>query len=112
MNRVCAADASYECSCDCGCRTRPRSCPTDLTGTQWAHLEPLLPAMMCLTEAGGRPELHYRRTVIDAIFYLVDNGIKWRAMPADFPCRKTVYGMCARWKEDGVLAGIADLEPV
>ncbi|TVZ00187.1 IS5 family transposase [Trebonia kvetii] len=76
---------------------------------QWAELEPLLPVMLCRTVLGGRPELHCRRTMIDAIFYLVDNGIKWRAMPADFPPWKTVWGMCARWKKDGVLADIADL---
>jgi hypothetical protein len=44
-----------------------------------------------------------------AIFYLVDNGIKWRALPADFPPWKTVYGIRARWKQDGVLADITDL---
>jgi putative transposase len=71
-------------------------------------LEPLLPAMLCLTALGGRPELHYRRTMIDAMFYLVDNGIKWRAMPADFPPWRTVWGLHARWKKDGVLAGLAD----
>ena len=37
------------------------------------------------------------------MFYLVDNGIKWRALPADFPPWQTVYGMFARWKDDGVL---------
>jgi putative transposase len=47
--------------------------------------------------------------MIDAMFYLVDNGIKWRALPADFPPWKTVYGMHARWKQDGVLADITDL---
>jgi transposase len=29
--------------------------------------------------------------IVDAIFYLVDNGIKWRALPADFPPCSTVY---------------------
>ncbi|WP_425557897.1 transposase, partial [Kitasatospora cystarginea] len=31
------------------------------------------------------PEAYCHRTMLDAIHYLVDNGIKWRAMPADFP---------------------------
>jgi putative transposase len=83
--------------------------PTDLTDEQWAVLEPLLPVMLCLTPLGGRPEKHHRRTMIDAIFYLADNGIKWRALPADFPPWKTVYGLHARWKKDGVLADITDL---
>jgi len=83
--------------------------PTDLTDAQWAVLEPVLPVMLCLTVLGGRPEKHWRRAMIDAMFYLADNGIKWRALPADFPPWQTVYGMCARWKADGVLADITDL---
>jgi putative transposase len=108
LNRVPAADASYECACACGCLTRPRRYPTDLTDAEWAVLEPLLPVMLCLTELGGRPELHFRRTMVNAVLYLVDNGIKWRAMPADFPPWRTVWGMHARWRKDGVLARAVD----
>jgi putative transposase len=108
LNRVTPADASYSCSCECGCLTRRRRYPTDLTDAQWAVLEPLLPVMLCTTAPGGRPELHSRRTMIDAVFYLVDNGIKWRAMPADFPPWRTVWGMHARWRKDGALARIVD----
>jgi putative transposase len=86
-----------------------RRYPTDLTDAQWAVLEPLLPVMLCRTVLGGRPEKHYRRAMIDAMLYLVDNGIKWRAMPADFPPWRTVYGMHARWKKDGVLADLVDM---
>jgi putative transposase len=107
LNRVRAADAT--CRCVCGCAVRVRRYPTDLTDEQWAVLEPLLPVMLCATPLGGRPEKHWRRTMIDAMFYLVDNGIKWRALPADFPPWKTVYGLHARWKQDGVLADITDL---
>ncbi|MFI6309655.1 transposase [Nocardia fusca] len=34
---------------------------------------------------GGRPEEYCRRQIIDAIFYLADNGCKWRNLSADFP---------------------------
>jgi putative transposase len=108
LNRVPAAYASYECSCACGCLTRARRYPTDLTDAQWAVLEPLLPVMLCRTVLGGRPELHFRRTMVNAVLYLVDNGIKWRAMPADFPPWRTVWGMLARWRRDGVLARVVD----
>lgn len=87
-------------SCPCGCFTRPRRYPTDTTDRQWAVLEPLLPVPACQTRAGGRPERHHRRAVIDAIFYLVDNGIKWRALPADFPPWRTVYGFLTRWSDN------------
>jgi putative transposase len=107
LNRVDAADAT--CRCACGCAVRVPRYPADLTGEQRAVLEPLLPVMLCLTPLGGRPEKHHRRTMIDAIFYLADNGIKRRALPADFPPWKTVCGLHARWKKDGVLAGITGL---
>lgn len=109
LNRVRAGRANAGWPCECGCAGRMPRYPTDLTDEQWAVLEPLLPVMLCDTELGGRPEKHWRRTMIDAMFYLVDNGIKWRALPADFPPWKTVYGMHARWKADGVLADITDL---
>jgi transposase len=109
LNRVTAGRANAGWPCDCGCAQRTPRCPTDLTDEQWAVPEPLLPVMLCATELGGRPEKHWRRTMIDAMFYLVDNGVKWRALPADFPPWQTVYGMHARWKADGVLADITDL---
>jgi transposase len=109
FNRVLAGDAKAPRLCECGCAQRVPRYPTDLTDEQRAALEPLLPVMLSGTVLGGRPEKHWRRTIIDAMFYLVDNGIKWRALPDDFPPWQTVYGMHARWKKDGVLADITDL---
>ncbi len=45
---------------------------------------------------------------MDAIRYLVDNGCKWRALPADFPPFQTVFGFFARRARAGVLARIRD----
>jgi transposase len=98
-----------ECACDCGCRERTPCYTTDMTDEEWAVLEPLLPVMLCGTPLGGRPEKHWRRTMIDAMFYMDDNGAKWRNLPADFPKWKTVHGMFTRWKDDGVWADIVDL---
>lgn len=98
-----------ECACECGCRERTPYYPTDLTDEQWAVLEPALPVMLCDTELGGRPEAHWRRTMIDAMFYIDDSGCKWRALPADFPKWKTVHDMFTRWERDGVWADIVDL---
>jgi len=110
LNPVPAARATArECSCECGCRERTPCYSSDLTDEQWAVLEPLLPVMLCLTVLGGRPEKHRRRTMIDAMFYVNDNGCKWRNLPRDFPKWKTVHAMFARWKKDGVWADVADL---
>jgi transposase len=110
LNRVMPGCASAgRAACGCGCAERAPCYPTDLTDEQWAALEPFLPVMLCDTQPGGRPEKHRRRTMIDAVFYVADNGIKWRALPADFPPWRTVYGLHARWKAGGVLQDITDV---
>lgn len=96
----CGARPAQAVSCECGCATRTRRYPTDTTDAQWAVLEPLLPTPACQRPTGGRPERHHRRAIIDAIFYVVDNGVKWRALPADFPPWRTVYGFFARWSDN------------
>jgi transposase len=105
---VAASGRGRRGECECGCTSRVRRYPTDLTDAEWAQLEPLLPVMLCDTPLGGRPEKHDRRTMINAILYVADNGIKWRALPADFPPWQTVYGLLARWAQDGVAADITD----
>jgi hypothetical protein len=64
---------------------RHRRYPSDTSAAEWALLEPLLPIPACLTRRGGRPEAHHRRDIVDAIRYIVDQGCKWRGLPADFP---------------------------
>jgi putative transposase len=107
-NPALAGAANSASTCGCGCVTRPRRYPSDLTDAQWAVLEPALPVPLCRTPLGGRPERHHRRTMVNAILYLVDNGCKWRALPADFPPWQTVYAMHARWRADGVLDDLTD----
>ncbi len=87
---------------------RRRRYPSDTSAAEWALIEPLLPVPACQTVRGGRPEAHPRREIVDAIRYLVDNGIKWRALPADFPPWRTVYGFFARWSGAGVITQIRD----
>ncbi len=65
--------------------SRRRRYPSDTTVAEWALLEPLLPVQACMTKAGGRPEKWHRREIMDAIRYIVDNGVKWRALPSDYP---------------------------
>lgn len=57
---------------------------------------------------GGRPAKHPRREIVDAIRYVVDTGCKWRVLPADFPCRRTVWGFMARWAAAGIVGQIRD----
>jgi transposase len=74
---------------------RSRRYPSDLTDAQWAVIEPLLPQV----KAGGRPEKHSRRDIVDAILYVVRAGCSWRQLPFDFPPWQTVYWYFVRWEE-------------
>ncbi|MEA5366504.1 transposase [Amycolatopsis sp., V23-08] len=82
---------------------RRRRYPSDRTEAEWALLLPLLPRRVDWRGGrkglGGRPEKHCRRIVVDAIRYLVKEGITWRALPADFPPWSTVYKYFQRWAD-------------
>ncbi|MFC9608730.1 IS5 family transposase [Streptomyces niveus] len=82
--------------------------PSDTTYAEWALIEPLLPEPASETRTGGRPEKHPRREIVDAIRYVVDTGGKWRALPADYPPWRTVWGFMARWAAAGVIGQIRD----
>jgi transposase len=71
---------------------------------EWQAIRPLMPWPAWLHGNGGRPEKYCRRLIMDAIRYVVDNGIKWRNLPADFlvPWR-TVHAIFTRWWQDGDL---------
>ncbi|MFF4392666.1 MULTISPECIES: transposase [unclassified Streptomyces] len=46
--------------------------------------------------------------MLDAIGYLVDDGIKWRAMPADFPPWDRVYAFFRRWRDRNLIRELHD----
>ncbi|AUC61481.1 Mobile element protein [Cyanobacterium sp. HL-69] len=75
---------------------------TDLTDYQWEILKLLIPP----AKTGGRNRSVNIREVLNAIFYLLANGIKWRAMPQDFPKWQTVYTYFRGWESDGTWRGI------
>ena len=71
------------------------SCSSSLTDTQWALIQPMLPA----PKKRGRPPTD-RRRVLDAILYVLRGGIQWRLMPAEFPPWQTVYHVFRQWIQD------------
>lgn len=87
---------------------RMRRYPSDTADGQWAVLDRLLPDPAWLAGRGGRPEVHCRRAIVDAIFYVVDNGNKWRSLPADFPPWSTVYNYLAGWEKAGITQNVLD----
>ena len=74
---------------------RPYS--TDLSDAEWAHLEPYVPA----PNSGGRPVVHPRREILNAIFYVIRSGGAWRLLPHDLPKWQTVYHYWRIWRRDG-----------
>lgn len=75
---------------------------SDLTDGEWQRIEPLLPP----EKAVGKLREVDPRDVLDAIFYRADNGIKWRALPSEFPAWQTVYGYYRLWVRLGVWEAI------
>lgn len=75
---------------------------SNLTGEQFELLEELLPA----AKPGGRPRSVCLWAVLNAIFYVVVQGCKWRDLPGDFPAWQTVYTYFRNWKRDGTWEAI------
>ena len=78
---------------------RRKPYPSDLSDAEWAKLKPLLPAEQ---NRIGSPREVKLREVVNAVMYVADNGIKWRALPHDLPAWQTVYGYFRRWSQSGV----------
>jgi transposase len=72
--------------------------PSDLTDAEWRRLEPLVPAPL----PGGRPPLHPRREIVNAILYVLRTGCQWRAVPHDLPPWGTVWWYFRQWREAGL----------
>ena len=95
--------------CPAGSRsTRARRYPSDLTDAEWAVIEPLLPAPGWMAGQGGSPGSHCRRDIVNAIRYLTHNGPVWRALPADLPHWRTVYGYVRDWQASGATRSMHD----
>jgi transposase len=108
---------SHVSSCDClahrfgNAADRPgrvRRYPSDMTDTEWAVVRDALPVPAWLNGRGGQPEGYCRRQMLDAIRYVTDNGIKWRAMPCDFPAWDRVYAFFRRWRHHGLVKEFHD----
>ncbi|MEU3756892.1 IS5 family transposase [Streptomyces olivoreticuli] len=70
-----------------------------MTDAEWQVVRDAMPVPAWLEGRGGQPEGYCHRQMLDAVFYVTDNGIKWRAMPCDFPAWDRVYVFFRRWRE-------------
>jgi putative transposase len=77
---------------------------SDLTNEQWQVIRPLLPRPAKL----GRPPID-RRSILNAILYVVRTGCQWRQLPINFPKWKTVYTVFWRWRKSGLWEELHDV---
>ena len=86
-------------------RTTARTHPSSMSDGEWAVLEPYFPPPEATAAHGlwrGKAMVHPMRRVLDGIFYVLRNGVTWRALPMDFPPWKTVYGWFRRFSREGL----------
>jgi transposase len=81
-----------------------------VTDAEWELLRPEVQAVMVELRRGpgGRPMEHDLRAMLDAIGYVTRYGIKWRALPVDFPPWEAVYAFFERWNARGLPQGLVD----
>ena len=72
--------------------------PTSLSDGSWTFIKPIFESYGVFEK--GR--VHSIRSIVDAVFYVVDNGTKWRNLPNDFPPWKTVYHHFSSWSKQGL----------
>jgi putative transposase len=75
-----------------------RRYPTDLTDAEWQLLAPLIPP----PKPGGRPAIHDRRELVNAMAYWLRAGCAWRLLPHDLPPWQTVYHYFRSWRQQGL----------
>lgn len=71
--------------------------PTDLSDLEWEALAPLVPP----PQPGGRPVVHERREIVNALAYWLRAGCAWRLLPHELPPWRTVYHYWRRWRIEG-----------
>ena len=75
-----------------------QSYPTDLSEEQWRRIKPFIDEK---THGKGRPAIHDKKEIVNAIFYILQSGCAWRLLPHDFPCWRTVYNHFRDWQNLG-----------
>ena len=68
--------------------------PSSMSDAEWALVAPYFPSPAATAVHGllrGKDMLHPMRRIVDATFYVLRNGVTWRALPLDFPPWQTVY---------------------
>jgi len=83
------------------CKFLPTNYPSDVTDEEWEKIKDLIPS-------GNRSE-HHKRSLVNAVFYLVKTGCHWRQLPHDYPLYSTVWSFFRRARERGLWEKLTDV---
>ena len=78
--------------------------PSNLTPAQFELISGLIPP----PKPGGRKREVDILDILNAIFYVLCEGCRWRALPGDFPNWQTVYTYFRNWRKDGTWVRMHD----
>lgn len=78
--------------------------PSDLKDKEWQWI-----ASFLVQGIMGRPMKHPTRELINAIFYVLQTGCSWRALPHDFPPWQTVYTYFRKLQREGTWQRMNDV---
>lgn len=76
---------------------------SSLTEVEWELVHDLFE-----NDGPGRPPVHGRREMLDAICYVVRSGCAWRMLPQEFPKWQTVYTAFRQWALQGRFEAMHD----
>ena len=77
---------------------------SDLKDKEWKFIE----HHFFPVDRRGNAHKHDKQTIVNAILYVVEGGVKWRMLPKDFPPWQTVYDHFSRWNKSGVWESALD----
>lgn len=78
-----------------------------MSDEEWALIADLFDPP-CAPGRMGRPKIHDKRDIVNAIFYVAATGCQWRALPDCYPNWNTVHRYHLAWSRDGLWERIAD----
>lgn len=78
--------------------------PSNLTFAQYEILSDVIPE----AKPGGRKREVDMWAVLNGIFYILVEGVRWRALPEDFPPWQTAYTYFRNWRKDGTWVKMQD----
>jgi transposase len=78
-----------------------------MSDVEWDLIEDLFPTWSAPGRM-GRPAVHAKRDIVNAIFYVVTTGCQWRKLPACYPHWNTVHRYHVRWSRAGIWEQVGD----